>query len=695
MTYKTYQHFHCETDSDGLLWLAIDRKDAKVNSLSAEIFQELDSLISEITQNAPKGVILYSRKPSGFVAGADITQFTQLKDESEATHLVRQAQSILDKLEALPLPTVAMIKGYALGGGCELALACRYRVADNSHQTRIGLPEIKLGIQPGWGGTVRLPKLVGAIKAMGIILPGSTVSANAAKRIGLIDAAVPDRELKRAARYFALQKPTPHHPGIWDRITNWAGVRPLLAKIFYKQLKQKVQRKHYPAPYAVVDNWVKVGVGSKALETEADSISHLLVTPTSRNLVRVFFLQERMKALTKRIDFRPKHIHVVGAGTMGGDIAAWCALRGMRVTLQDRAPEYIAPAIKRAAKLYEKKLKDFRLVQAALDRLQPDVAGEGIARADLIIEAIFENLEAKQKLFKALEEKASPTAVLATNTSSIPLDEINAVMDHPERLVGIHFFNPVAQMPLVEVVKSEKTQDDVVLKALAFVGAIGKQPITVKSSPGFLVNRVLMPYLMEAMELMKEGVSATTIDRVAVDFGMPMGPVSLADTVGLDVCLAVAQNLMAHYGGEIPDKLKDMVERKQLGKKTGAGYYTYTKQGKLVKSSAQDRIQWDPNLIQDRLILRMLNEAVACLREGVIDDKDLLDAGMIFGTGFAPFRGGPIHYTEQRGCVLVEQRLLELQKLCGQRFQPDLGWKTLFTPSAEDERKFSADQAFA
>jgi 3-hydroxyacyl-CoA dehydrogenase/enoyl-CoA hydratase/3-hydroxybutyryl-CoA epimerase len=537
--------------------------------------------------------------------------------------------------------------------------------------------------------------LVGAIKAMGIILPGRTVSATAAKKLGLVDAAVPLRELKRAARYFALHKPAPHKASWFERLTNSQLLRPLLAKKMYAQLASKAKRKHYPAPYAVVDNWVKVGVGSQAMQTEAESIAKLLVTPTSRNLVRVFFLQERMKGLAKAVKFKPRHVHVVGAGTMGGDIAAWCALRGMHVNLKDRAQEYIAPAIKRAAKLYKKKLRKPRLVQAAMDRLQPDVAGDGVARADVIIEAIFENLDAKQQLFKALEEKAKPEAVLATNTSSIPLDEINQTMTQPERLVGIHFFNPVAQMPLVEVVKGESSAAAVVDQALAFVGAIGKQPVAVKSSPGFLVNRVLMPYLMESMELLKEGVSAETIDKVAMDFGMPMGPVTLADTVGLDVCLAVADNLTAYYGGEVPQQLRDMVEKKQLGRKTGRGYYEY-KEGKPVKQPATDRTKMDHAMIQDRLVLRMVNESVACLREGVIDDRDLLDGGMIFGTGFAPFTGGPMHYSQTRGFKAVYDRLAELEKACGDRFSPDAYWAELMkTAEADASNEAAVSEAAA
>lgn len=379
-----------------------------------------------------------------------------------------------------------------------------------------------------------------------------------------------------------------------------------------------------------------------------------------------------MKALAKSADLKIKHVHVIGAGTMGGDIAAWCAFQGYKVTLQDREPKFIAPAIKRAYKFCEKKLKKPRPIQEVMDRLIPDPQGYGVANADLIIEAIFEDLKVKQDLFKSLEQRAKPTAILATNTSSIPLDEIGSALKNPERLVGIHFFNPVAMMPLVEVVKADKTDDAVVQQALAFVNKIGKFPIAVKSHPGFLVNRCLLPYMMEAMVILEEGVAGPSIDKAAKDFGMPMGPIELADTVGLDVCLHVAKNLCDAFGGTVPQKLVDMVESKQLGKKSGKGFYEY-KDGKPVKG-VPSTVDQD---VADRMIFRMLNETAACLREGVITDADLLDAGMIFGTGFAPFRGGPMQFARDYGIDSIISRFNELADKYGDRFKPDAQWKQL------------------
>lgn len=682
---ENFQHWQVKLDNEQVLWLSLDRAGASVNSMNRDVFTELDQIINDIEKNKPRGVIITSAKKKGFIAGADITQFTALKTADEAFDLIRQAQLVLDKLEALSVPTVAMINGFCMGGGTELALACRYRVALDEPGTRIGLPEVKLGIHPGWGGTVRLPRLVGAIEAMKMILPGAAYPAKKAYKIGMVDAAVPMRELSRAAKYFVMHAPKPHQPSFLERMSNASFVRPMLGKMFYQTLaKKKVNESHYPAPYAVVRQWIKDGAkGDQAMENEARSIAKLMITDTAKNLVRVFFLQNQLKGLAKGIDFTPKHVHVIGAGVMGGDIAAWCALKGMHVTLQDTSPEKIAPALARAYKLYKHKLKKPRLVQAAMDLLQPDESGLGVARADVIIEAIFENLEAKQALFKDLESTIKPETVLASNTSSIPLEDIASVLKDPSRLVGIHFFNPVAKMPLVEVVRGKNTDDEMVKRASVFVGKISRFPLPVASRPGFLINRILMPYLMEAMQLHQEGASIQMIDQAAMQFGMPMGPVQLADMAGLDVCLSVAKNLCAEFGGDVPKKLEDMVAAGYLGAKSGRGFYAY-KNGKPVIPESKGTEKLIPDLC-DRLVLRMLNEAAACLHEKIIDDQDLLDAGMIFGTGFAPFRGGPIQYAKTRGVVNVVSELERFSKEYGERFKPFAGWALI----AEKEKSKS------
>lgn len=667
-----YNHWNVEQDASNVCWAYFDRSDTSVNALNQVALTELEAIIDAVKKDKKiKGLVIGTAKASGFIAGADVTQFKDLDSVDDAVAFINQGQQVFEKLEKLKVPTVAMIDGFCLGGGLELSLACRYRIAEEGPKTRLGLPEVMLGIHPGWGGTVRLPQLIGPLKAMELILSGRALSAKAARKVGMVDAVVPKRQLKRAAAYYVKHKPAPHKPGFLKMLPNKAFLRPWIAKLLRKQVAKKAKQEHYPAPYAVIDNWVRDGAkGKKAFHAEVDSIADLIVhSETANNLLRVFFLQERLKSMAKDSDFDPRHVHVIGAGVMGGDIAAWCALRGMRVTLQDRSEAFLAPAMKRAHALFKRKLKKQRLIQAAMDRLTPDVAGHGVAKADVIIEAIFENLDAKQDLLRSLEANAKKDAVLATNTSTIPLEEISAVLKEPNRLVGIHFFNPVAKMQLIEVVSADKTDPTVTEKAIAFVRKIDRLPLPVKSCPGFLINRVLTPYLLEAMVLIEEGVPAVTIDQAAEDFGMPMGPVELADVIGLDICLHAANNLVSHYGGQVPERLTKMVEAGKLGKKSGKGFYTY-KKGKVSKPKLQQQPTAE---LANRLVFRLINESAACLREGIVADADLLDTGMIFGTGFAPFRGGPMHYAKTLGFEELEDKSNELQEQFGERFKLDEG----------------------
>ena len=668
-----YIHWRSDKDQDGILWCHLDKNNASANTLSRQVLDELEDILKSLDGDMPKGVVILSAK-SGFIAGADVKEFAKLDTQDEALELIQRGQRIFDRLEQLSCPTVAVINGYCLGGGLELALACRYRIADDDPKVKLGLPEVKLGIHPGFGGTVRLPRLLGAPAAMDLMLSGRTVSGRAAKKMGLVDYAVPSRHLLTAARETVLhppkKKPLPFYLGL----SNHRQIRPLFAKYLRKQVAKKASPAHYPAPYAMIDLWEKhFDTPGQMLAEERNSVARLVTNDTARNLVRVFFLQEHLKSVGDESLIEPRHVHVIGGGVMGGDIAAWCALQGYTVTLQDRKHETLAKVYQRAFKLYQKKLKLPRLVQACLDRLVPDMQGLGIAQADVIIEAIFEDVDAKQTLFKELEKKAKPDALLCTNTSSIPLQTISSVMREPQRLVGLHFFNPVAAMLLVEIVHSPQTDPQVAARAAAFTRRIDKLPLPVTSTPGFLVNRILMPYLLEAVILESEGVDKATIDASALDFGMPMGPIELADTVGLDICLHVAQNLAQAYGASVPPRLQQLVDAGKLGQKSGEGFYKY-KKGKKLAGSKPGTVDLEAT---DRMILRFVNEAVACLREQVVENADLLDAGIIFGTGFAPFRGGPLRHIERQGAAKLRTRMQYFQERHGQRFTPDAGWQDL------------------
>jgi 3-hydroxyacyl-CoA dehydrogenase/enoyl-CoA hydratase/3-hydroxybutyryl-CoA epimerase len=587
--------------------------------------------------------------------------------------LIRSGQQVLDRLEALPCPTVAAIHGFALGGGLEVALACKYRVAVGDEKLSLGVPEVQLGIHPGFGGTVRLVRLIGVKPAMKMLLTGRPVRSDKALQLGLVDRLVTAPELEAAARDIIARKPPDHRPPFVEQVLSWPVVRSFVKPALIAEVAGKAKREHYPAPYAIIDLWADHGArGQQAYESEARSIAHLFTTETARNLIRVFLLQDRLKALGGK-GAPIAHVHVVGAGVMGGDIAAWCALRGLNVTLQDRGAEFIEPAIKRAHELFEKRIREPAQRADARNRLRVDVEGEGVPEADVVIEAIFENLEAKQELYARLEPRMKSTALLATNTSSITLEPLAAKLARPDRLVGLHFFNPVAQMPLIEIVSGERTAAAAAQAALSFARRLDKLPVPCRSAPGFIVNRVLMPYLHEAMYAAQEGVPLALIDQVAVDFGMPMGPVELADVVGLDVASHVGKIIAAELGRPAPDlgQLESLLAQKKLGRKSGAGFYEW-KDGKAVKPPTGGASA--PADLIDRMILVLVNECVAVLREEVAADADLIDAAVIFGTGFAPFRGGPLAYAQSRGVTEVVARLAELRQRYGSRFEPDAGW---------------------
>ncbi len=528
-----WQHWRLKTDDDGVAWLVLDKQGAGANTLSEDVFSELHDVLNAVERETPKGLVIRSGKRSGFIAGADIGEFRGTTSAADVEARLGRAHTVIDRLDRLKFPTIAVIHGYCLGGGLEVALACDYRIAIDD--ASLGFPEILLGLHPGLGGTVRLTRLVNPLQAMTAMLTGKSIRARQAKALGLVDAVTQERHVSAAVKSVVAGQFKTARGGLSVALLNWAPARKLLALRMKREAEKKAPARDYPAPRALIDLWETHGGSPSTMQNaEVASFARLLVTPTAQNLIRVFFLRDKLKRLASG-SWKGRRIHVIGAGAMGGDIAAWCAWHGFTVSLADMKGEPLAGANKRAAGLFKKIAHKSTDIRDALDRLIPDLKGDGVATADLVIEAVPENLVLKQKVYAGVEAKMRPDAILATNTSSIPLEELCKGLKRPERFLGLHFFNPVSRMQLVEVVSHPGVAPDVLAAGQAFLGRIDRLPAPVKSAPGFLVNRALTPYLMEAFVMLDEGVKRETIDRAAEDFGMPMGPIELADQVGLDI----------------------------------------------------------------------------------------------------------------------------------------------------------------
>jgi 3-hydroxyacyl-CoA dehydrogenase/enoyl-CoA hydratase/3-hydroxybutyryl-CoA epimerase len=642
-------------DFERIAWAIIDRKGESMNSLGRRPLEELGDIVTALEQaNAGevRGLVLMSGKDSSFIAGADIREFEGFDTEDKIKDVVKQTLDLFDRIERLPLPVVAAIHGYCLGGGLELALACDWRIADREEDTRLGFPEVKLGIFPGLNGTVRAIQAAGPMDAMTVMLTGKMLRPTAARAMGLVDQLVPTRHnLRWAARKAVMQKRRSKGAPWWKKLMAKQPVRGMLAKQMRAKTAEKVREEHYPAPFRLIDLFERYGDDPAAMKrAETEMFAPLMASETSRNLRRVFNLSEMLKDAAPKDGFKPRKVHVIGAGTMGADIAAWCVVSGMQASLQDLDKAQIDKALERAKKLFKKRLRGRTVFDSAVARLIADPEGKQIKHADVIIEAIVEKLDVKQALFADLETKAKPGAVLATNTSSLMLEDIAKPLKDPGRLVGLHFFNPVALLPLVEVVRGEGTREEEIGKACRFVTAINKLPLIVKSCPGFLVNRVLAPYMMEAVRLYQEGQPREKIDQAALKFGMPMGPLELMDMVGLDICKKVGEELdlapKANDASSSGNVLASLVQQGKLGKKTGEGFYVW-EDGKPKRNEATYD---DAELARlgRELIKSLLDEAARAEADKIVEDADHVDAGVIFGTGFAPFRGGPRPAKPQR-----------------------------------------------
>lgn len=679
---RTLRHWRYGRDADGIVWLILDREGESANTLSEAVLDELDTVLGELHGSGARGLVIRSAKKGGFAAGADIRDFKGVTDAGEVEARMRRAHEIVDRLAGMPMPTVALVHGHCLGGGLELALACRHRIAING--ASFGFPEILLGLHPGLGGTFRLTRLIDPVEAMTMMLTGRTVHTGKAKKLGLVDAVVEERHVANAVQAAVSGGlKSASGGGLKASVLGLGAARRLAARRMRAETEKKAPKRHYPAPYRLIDLWEKHGGDRDAMQkAEILSFSKLLVGETAQNLMRVFFLREGLKKFGKG-ESNIERVHVIGAGTMGGDIATWCAARGLTVTLTDLDPQVIAKAIGRASAFFDKRLHSSLDRRDAFDRLIPDFDGDGVAKADLVIEAVAERAEVKRKVFDAVAPRMKKDAILATNTSSIPLETLREGVGSADRFAGLHFFNPVTRMELVEVVAHDKAGKKTLQRLQAFCGEIARLPAPVASAPGFLVNRALMPYLVEGLIMFDEGTPKEQIDSAAKNFGMPMGPLELADRVGLDICLEVARMLRERLDEpmpEVPDWLVKKVEAGETGRKAGKGLYVYDDKGEPkqdeVKIAPGSEVMADAEMA-DRLVLPMLNTLVRCLREKIVPDEDTADAAMIFGTGFAPFRGGPLHYARHRGAEDVVDALRRLEEKHGARFAPDRGWEKM------------------
>lgn len=631
----SFRHFSLERDARDIAWLCFDMANSTANRLSSDAMEELDRMLDTLAARPPAGLVLYSGKASGFIAGADIDEFAGLESGEKSLALVARGWKLFNRIAALGWPTLALIDGHCLGGGLELALACRYRLAVDRDTTRLALPEVQLGIFPGWGGMQRLPRLIGPPAALDLMLTGKSVDAHRAAALGLVDAVVPPRLARQAAAQHVVSgRPARRARGL-PQWLNHPSLKPLVAWRVRKTLEQRDPHRHYAAPRAILDIWLEHDGNPLKAPQQIESLTR---SPATANLLRLFHLRERLRQIGRDSgQANIRSVHVVGAGTMGADIAAWLALHGLRVSLQDRDPAAIARAIAQGAALFRRRLKTPRRIQDALDRMIPDPEGHGVATADLVLEAIVEDAQAKQALYQSLEPRMRADAILATNTSSLPITDLAQGLARPERLLGLHFFNPVRRMPLVEVVHTDTVDKTTLARATAFVHQIDKLALPVRDHPGFLVNAVLAPYVLEAMRAVDQGYTPATIDHAMEAFGMPMGPLELADTVGLDVIRAAGEQLGPDDA--LPICLMRHLDAHQLGAKTSQGFYLWAN-GKPQKGPAAT----PPTGLAQRLIDPLIAQTLACVQQGIVRDADLADAGVVFGTGFAPFLGGPLHY---------------------------------------------------
>lgn len=682
--------------NDNIAILEFDQPDSKVNVLGRESMSELDKTLNQLSEKSElKALIISSRKKGIFIAGADIKEIEHIKELSEAKAKADHGKRVFDKLEKLNVITVAAINGVCLGGGLELALACKYRVSTFSEKVKIGLPEVNLGIIPGWGGTQRLPRAIGLVAAMNMILAGKLISAKQALKYGLVDRLFPEVSLIDATLEFVqeLTKVKIHLRKRKKSLTSkFLENTPCGRALTFSQARKNILKKtkgFYPAPLKALDV-IKRSYGGnieKGARLESEVFAELVLTDVSKNLIQLFYLNEEFKKLSWVDEkIKPRAVNkcgILGAGVMGGGIAQLVSDHDIAVRLKDISYKALGQALKTASGVFTHALKRRKLkkyqVSYKMGLISPTTSYSGFGNADLIIEAVVENLDIKKKVFSELAGVTAPGVVLASNTSALPIIEMAKASGIPKQVAGLHFFNPVHRMPLVEIIRSRETSDQTLATLIGFARKIGKLVIVVNDVPGFLINRILIAYLIEAAFLLEEGIKISRIDKIARDFGMPMGPIELVDEIGIDVGYKVVKILGDAYGARMrmPSVLMKAKEEKLLGKKAKLGFYIYRGKKKIPNPKICKLISnVKPKTISDDVVLKriiyvMINEAARCLDEKVIQRPETVDIGMIMGTGFAPFRGGLLRYADALGVNNVVSELNRLaREFSVDRFTP-------------------------
>lgn len=687
--------FYKEINNTGII--EIDQPDSKVNTLTTELMKEFEKTIDEIYKSPIEGLIIISRKKDIFIAGADIKEIEGITSFVEAQSKSREGQAILNKLENLEIPTLASINGACLGGGLELALACKYRITSSSDKTKLGLPEVQLGIIPGFGGTKRLPRLIGIIKAIDMILSGKAISYRDALKVGLVNKVVYEKLLLEESLVFIKNicskkwKPRPMKRKLMNIfLENTAPGRAVL----FSKAKENVLKNtkgHYPAPLVALDVLKRCRrlTLKDSLDVEANEFAKLAITDVSKNLIKVFYLSQEYKKLT---GVEPKTVKplcikkcaVLGAGIMGGGIAQLVSFYNIPVRMKDLNYEAIGKGLSAAYRVYQNAVSKRILKKNEAAIKMGFISGttdySGFKNVNIVIEAVVENLEIKKKVFKEVSEIVSDKTILASNTSSLSITEMSKATKNPKNVIGMHFFNPVHRMPLIEVIKGEFTSLEAIATIVDFSKRLGKTPIIVKDTRGFLVNRILLPYINEAAIILEKGSSVEEIDHIATAFGMPMGPFTLIDEIGVDIGFKVAKILEEAFGERMRvAKIFEMANKKGLfGKKIGKGFYIHQKKKRVFNKEINELLtddrktsnKLDRDMIQDRLFFLMINEASRCLEDSVCQRPSDVDVGMIFGTGFPAFRGGLLRYADKTGISKITDRLSQFSKKYGEKYSP-------------------------